>query len=98
VVGKPLKTSELKKEIREVVKALVGKGWEAREEEHKGRLYCPCELACTTIPIPGTPKNAGTAARRIREAAARCPKPEDSPQRSPVRRRESDPDAPDDQI
>jgi hypothetical protein len=94
VVGKPLKLSELKKEVREAVEALVGKGWEARKEGHKGRLYCPCELGCTTIPVPGTPRDAGTAAKRIRDAAARCPKPEDSPQRSPARRREAESDTP----
>lgn len=88
MVGKKLKTSELKKEVREVVEALVARGWDARKEGHKARLYCPCDSGCTTIPVPGSPANAGNAARRIRAAAGRCPKPEDSPQRSLARKRE----------
>lgn len=84
---KPLKTSGLKKEIREVVELLVKDGWNAFAAGHKGRLVCPCETGCTTIPIPGSPANVGVAARRIKEAAARCPKPEDSPQRSLARKR-----------
>ncbi len=86
MVGKTLKTSELKKELRQVVESLVAEGWSARKEGHKGRLYCPC--GCSTIPVPGTPRDVDVAAKRIREAAARCPKPEDSPQRSPARKRE----------
>lgn len=88
MVGKELKSSGLKKEVREAVDALLEKGWALHREGHKGRLYCPCSLGCTTIPVPSTPRDAGTAARRIREAAARCPKPEDSPQRSLARKRD----------
>ena len=89
MVGKTLKTSELKKEVREAVEALIARGWTARKEGHKARLYCPCELGCTTIPVPGSPANAGNAAKRIVSAAGRCPLPEDSPQRSLTRKRES---------
>ncbi|MFI0722774.1 hypothetical protein [Streptomyces sp. NPDC021224] len=89
MVGKDLKVSSLRKEIREVVEELLAKGWSVHTEGHKGRLYCPCALGCTTIPVPGTPSNPGSAARRIRSAAARCPKPEDSPQRSLARKRDA---------
>ncbi|MGW2541405.1 hypothetical protein ACWC5I_11145 [Kitasatospora sp. NPDC001574] len=65
-----------------MLKKLVADGWTLRHESHWGKLYCPCENRCTTIPVAGTPQNPSREAKRIRAAAARCPKPADSPQRS----------------
>jgi len=67
-------------EVRKVLKKLAGQRWILRKEGHWGKLYCPCgDGGCTTIPVPGTPKNPGNAARRISKIAARCPlKPGDA--------------------
>lgn len=54
-----------------MVKELEEAGWTIRRQAHKATLYCPC--GADTIPVPGTPKNFGNAARRIRREAARCP-------------------------
>ena len=70
------------KEIREVVERLVKAGWELRAEGHKATSYCPCEGQCPTIPVPGTPRNAGSAARRIERRAKLCPLPPDDPRRT----------------
>jgi hypothetical protein len=67
------------KEVREVLKDLREQGWVLRQEGHWGRLYCDC--GCTRIQVPGTPRNSGRAARRIRQEARRCPMPPDDPRR-----------------
>lgn len=67
------------KELREVLKDLCEQGWVLRQEGHWGRLYCDC--GCTRIQVPGTPRNSGRAARRIRQEARRCPMPPDDPRR-----------------
>lgn len=71
-----------KKDVRKALEALVVQGWKIYEDGHWGTHYCPCEARCTTIPVGGTPGNPTREAKRIRHAAGRCPKPEDSPQRS----------------
>lgn len=69
-------------EIRRVLEELDKQKWVLRDEGHWGRLYCPCAGKCTTIPVPGTPRNPGQAARRIARVAARCPLDPDDPRRS----------------
>ncbi|GAA3749461.1 hypothetical protein HDA32_001129 [Spinactinospora alkalitolerans] len=68
------------KEVRKVLKKLVEQGWTLHKEGHWGRLYCDC--GCSCVQVPGTPKNADRAARRIKQEAGRCPLPEDDPRRS----------------
>ncbi|GAA2921230.1 hypothetical protein GCM10020221_16790 [Streptomyces thioluteus] len=69
------------KEVRQALKQLVDKGWVLRKEGHWGRLYCPCDGGCTSISVPGTPRDPHQAARRIERRAAWCPLPEDDPRR-----------------
>jgi hypothetical protein len=69
-------------EVQRVLRMLVEKKWTLRKEGHWGRLYCPCAGKCTTIPVGGTPRNAGQAARKIERLAARCPLDPDDPRRS----------------
>lgn len=72
------------KEVRAVLRRLVAVGWTLRKEGHWGRLYCPCVGGgCLTIPVPGTPKDQGRAARRIGQRAHLCPLPEGDPRRAP---------------
>ena len=69
--------------VRSVLKDLVDQGWTLRKEGHWGRLYCPCPGGgCTTIPVGGTPKNPGQAAKTIKRLAGRCPLPPGDPNRS----------------
>lgn len=75
-------SAHAKKDVREALKALVAAGWTITSGGHWGTLHCPCEETCLTIPVPGTPKNASNAARRITQAAQRCPLPEDDPRRT----------------
>lgn len=84
MVGKPLDASSIQsKDVRKVVEELLKEGgWTLRKEGHGARLHCPCESACTTIPVPGTPRNEGNLARRIARTARRCPLPPDAPNRS----------------
>jgi hypothetical protein len=83
MVGRELNPSNHpKKDIRKVLEKLVAERWTIHADGHWGKLYCPCENRCTTIPVPSTPKNPSRDAKRIRYAAGRCPKPADSPQRS----------------
>ncbi|OAH43496.1 hypothetical protein AYJ66_04360 [Dietzia cinnamea] len=65
----------LAKEIYDVVEVLVkDEGWRLRVQGHKYALYCPCTHdRANFITIPGTPKNAKDAARRIKRSAAKCP-------------------------
>lgn len=66
-----------------MLKRLVNEGWTLRKEGHKIRAYCPCEgRACTTIAIPGTPRDSDVAAQRVARAAGTCPKDDDDPRRS----------------
>lgn len=69
------------KEMRESLKELTKSGWTLRKEGHWGRLYCDC--GCSVLQVAGTPRNAGSEARRIRRQARRCPLPADDPRRSP---------------
>jgi hypothetical protein len=74
-----------KKEIREVLRALVAEGWTLRKEGHWGRLYCRC--GCLTISVPGTPGGKPErTARRIARQARRCPLPEGDARRRPEAR------------
>ncbi|MGW2054806.1 hypothetical protein ACWCOZ_12910 [Streptomyces sp. NPDC001840] len=83
MVGRELSAGDhQKKEVRLVLERLVAQGWTLRKEGHWGRLYCPCERPCLTIPVPGTPQNAGRAARRIVARAALCPLPDEDPRRA----------------
>lgn len=84
MVGKELTAKDIKdKDIRKAVEPLLKKGWTLHKEGHGTRLYCPCSGGgCTTIPIGSTPRSPTTKARQITNAAGRCPKPKDSPQRS----------------
>ncbi len=77
-------SSHTKKDLRDILKDLVAAGWKITSGGHWGTLHCPCEDTCLTIPVPGTPKNPSNAARRISQAAKRCPLPEGDPRR-PVR-------------
>jgi hypothetical protein len=70
--------------VRRVLKKLVQRGWTLKKEGHWGRLYCPCDDHCTTIPVGGTPKNPDQAARTIDRLAARCPLPGGDPRRTPT--------------
>lgn len=83
MVGAPLRAGDhSKKEVRKVLEELTADGWTIHADGHWGKLYCPCGTRCTTIPVSSTPKNASGHARRITRLAARCPLPEESPQRS----------------
>ncbi len=62
---------EVDAEVHTVLAALEEQGWRIRRSAHKATLYCPCGR--DTIPVPGSAKNPGNAARRIATAAARCP-------------------------
>jgi hypothetical protein len=72
-------SSHPKSEIRVILIRLKRDGWTIRVAAHWGTLYCPCQSHCTRIPVPGTPQNAGRAARRIANEARRCPLPPDDP-------------------
>lgn len=80
MVGKELSLSELPKELREVIAPLIKKGWLLLKEGHKGRLVCPC--GCSAFDVPGTPRNAGNRAKRIKRESSRCPLPPDDPRRT----------------
>jgi hypothetical protein len=80
VVGKELGVGELPKEMREVIAPLLEQGWALFKEGHKGRLVCPC--GCSSFPVAGTPRSAGTAAKRLKREALRCPLPADDPRRT----------------
>lgn len=83
MVGREMKPSDhTKKDVRKVLEKLVALGWKIYGDGHWGKLYCPCENGCTTIPVDCTPKSPTQHAKRLGYAAARCPKPVDSPQRS----------------
>ncbi|MFF7457370.1 hypothetical protein [Kitasatospora sp. NPDC008115] len=83
MVGKELGLRDIQsKEIRDAIAPLIADGWRIFKEGHKARLRCPCDNRCTTLPIPGTPRDAGNAAKRIKREASRCPLPADSPQRN----------------
>ncbi|CAL9294460.1 hypothetical protein SUDANB25_02344 [Streptomyces sp. SudanB25_2051] len=83
MVGSELNPSDHpKKEVRRALERWTGEGWTLRKEAHWGRLYCPCEARCTTIPISGSPQNEGAHARRINRMASRCPLPPDAVNRS----------------
>jgi hypothetical protein len=83
MTGRELKASDHpRKEVRKVLVKWTALGWVLRKEGHWGKLYCPCEAACTTVPVSGSPQNDGTHARRIDRMASRCPLPEDAPNRS----------------
>lgn len=83
VVGRELNPSDhTRKEVRRVLEKWVGRGWKIHKDGHWGKLYCPCEGRCTTIPVSGSPQNEGSHARRIDRLAARCPLPPDSAGRS----------------
>lgn len=83
MVGPPLRAGDhSKKEIRTALEKLEAEGWRIHKDGHWGKVYCPCDSHCTTIPVSSTPRNAGNEAKRIARLAARCPLPEDSPQRS----------------
>jgi hypothetical protein len=83
MVGKLLAASSIQyKDVRRAVEGLLKAGWTLRKEGHGARLYCPCDTACTTIPVAGTPKNEGNLVRRINRTAQRCPLPPDDPTRS----------------
>ncbi len=71
-----------KKDVKDVLKLLVAAGWTIKAAGHWGTLQCPCDETCLTIPVPGSPKSPSTAARRIMQAARRCPLPEDDPRRT----------------
>lgn len=83
MVGREVLPSEHpKKEVRQVLEKWADQGWKIHKDGHLGKLYCPCEARCTTIPVSGTPQNASSHARRIDRLAARCPLPDDSPLRT----------------
>lgn len=73
----PLKSARpsLDKEVYDVVEDLVkNRGWRLREQGHKYAVYCPCtEGRANFITLPGTSKNPGNAAKRIKRSASRCP-------------------------
>ncbi len=71
---------EVHKDIWAVIRPLMRSGWTARRAGHKFYLYCPCGGAGSTrIAIPGTPRDAGNAARRIGQQAGHCPERHDLP-------------------
>lgn len=73
-------------EIRDVLQGLVAADWSLRKEGHWGRLYCPCEGAhCLAIPVPGTVRNPGRAARNLARRAELCPLPEGDARRDTAR-------------
>lgn len=80
MVGKELRLSELPRELREVIAPLLDGGWILLKEGHKGRLLCPC--GCSSFDVPGTPRNAGNRAKRIKREATRCPLPDGDPRRT----------------
>ncbi len=63
----------LKPDVWREVQAAYDQGWTIRKQGHALRLYCPCGASDGTIVVPGSPRNAGNAARRIRQDVARCP-------------------------
>lgn len=60
------------KDIRKAIKEALDAGWTTKKGKgHRwGTLYCGegCKLA-----VWGSPRNAGTIAKRIREKVAKCP-------------------------
>lgn len=82
-LGEPWEQASLKdvrktldKEVYDVVEHLVKKGgWRLRKQGHAYGLYCPCtdDERANFIALPGTSKNPGNAAKRVRRSAARCP-------------------------
>ena len=73
-VGLPEARRGLVKEIYEVVEALVrDEGWWLRRQGHKYALYCPCGSEGGFVTLPGTPKNAGAAAKTVRRKTRHCP-------------------------
>ena len=75
VAGDWVSASELRREvpqqIYETLVQLEASGWRLRRAAHKATLYCPC--GADTIAVPGSPKNADNAARRLLREASRCP-------------------------
>lgn len=66
----------LDKEVYEVVEDLVKtQGWRLREQGHKYAIYCPCtdDERANFITLPGTSRNPGNAAKRVKRSASRCP-------------------------
>lgn len=65
----------LDKEVYAVVEGLVkDKGWRLRAQGHKYAVYCPCiDGRANFITLPGTSRNPGNAAKRVKRSASRCP-------------------------
>lgn len=68
---------EVDDEVYDAVLEAVEAGWMLAKQGHKWRLYCPCGTrdgadgaACS---VPGTSRNPGNAARRLRRNLERCP-------------------------
>lgn len=67
---------EIDDAVFDVVKDLMAAGWRLRRQGHKFYIYCTCDEESTTrgrLRVDGTPRNPGTAARRLRRDAAKCP-------------------------
>jgi len=75
--GKRLQAHELRRqvpeEIYEVLLKAEADGWVIREQGHKASMYCPCGDRNGRVSIPGTPRNAGSAARRMERVMKHCP-------------------------
>ncbi|WP_170323127.1 hypothetical protein [Gordonia effusa] len=69
--------NEVKKEIFDALEQLCAQGFKLRKQGHKFGLYCPWlpgdGQRAHFISVPGTPRNPSVAARRLLQAAKRCP-------------------------
>lgn len=62
------------KEVEAAVSEAEAKGWTLKAQGHWGRLYCPqADRDGCQIGVNGTPKNAETHARQVKQAVNRCP-------------------------
>lgn len=62
-------------EVYKVVEHFVKKvGWRLRKQGHSYAIYCPCagEMG-DFVTVPGTSKNPGNAAKRVKRSALKCP-------------------------
>jgi len=65
--------SEIDKDMRPGVEALVAKGWRLRRQGHKFRAYCPCGHPEGQTRIDGSPKDMQRHRDRLERAAELCP-------------------------
>jgi hypothetical protein len=76
--GEWVELTNVRREVPQQIYAVIAelcrtRGFKVRRQGHKFYLYCPCGTDGAMISVPGTPRNADVAARRLRRAASHCP-------------------------